>query len=136
MVACCSVRLVAHGRATPCFHFALSCVTTVPPAERNVLPHTMLALVADRYRLASGDCDKYIHVWDRHEGGSWVVNKAPCVGHEASVEDIAWSPNEPHVFVSGSVDQSVKVWDVRASQKMALSIHAHDCDVNVLTWNR
>jgi len=38
----------------PCEGFALAWSPVVP------------------YRLASGDCDKYIHVWDRHEGGSWV----------------------------------------------------------------
>jgi len=29
----------------------------------------------------------------------------------------------------------VKIWDARAPSKPAIDIKAHDCDVNVLSWN-
>lgn len=86
-------------------------------------------------RLATGDCDKFIHLWDPHEGGVWSVSKQQGRGHESSVEDIQFSPNEADVFASCSSDQTLRIWDCRQAAKVALSIHAHESDVNVISWN-
>lgn len=57
-------------------------------------------------------------------------------GHKASVEDIQWSPSQDHVFATCSVDQTIKLWDLRATQqKSQVTWQAHDCDVNVISWN-
>ena len=87
-------------------------------------------------RLASGDCDKNIHVWMPSAGGAagWAVSEA-YVGHTASVEDIKWSPTEENVFVSCSVDKTVRVWDARTRGRPMLGIEAHATDVNVMAWN-
>lgn len=53
-------------------------------------------------RLASGDCQKNIHVWEPLEQGEWAVG-GPYAGHTDSVEDIQWSPTESGVFASCSV---------------------------------
>lgn len=63
-------------------------------------------------RLASGDCRARIHVWQPAPGGRWVVSGA-FKGHEASVEDLQWSPSEETVFASCGVDQTIRVWDTR-----------------------
>lgn len=55
--------------------------------------------------LATGDCKKNIHIWKPTEGASWAVDQRPLVGHSASVEDLQWSPNEPNVLASCSVDR-------------------------------
>ena len=49
------------------------------------------------FRLATGDLKKGIHVWERHEAGTWVVSPKALKGHTDSVEDIQWSPSEAHV---------------------------------------
>jgi ribosome assembly protein RRB1 len=52
------------------------------------------------------------------------------------VEDVQFSPSQEHVLASCSVDQTVKLWDLRATQlKAQISFRAHECDVNVLSWN-
>lgn len=47
-----------------------------------------------------------------------------------------WSPTEPFVFASSSVDKTIAIWDTRLGKSPAASIKAHDTDVNVISWNR
>lgn len=89
--------------------------------------------------LATGDCASHIHTWKPTDDGSWNVDSRPLVGHNASVEDIQWSPNEATVMASCSVDKSIRVWDIRAPPDKSCQLtteNAHDSDVNVIDWNR
>ncbi|XP_057367599.1 glutamate-rich WD repeat-containing protein 1-like [Daphnia carinata] len=89
--------------------------------------------------LATGDCKKNIHIWKPSEGGLWVVDQRPLVGHNASVEDLQWSPNEPNVLASCSVDRSIRIWDTRVQPNKACMLtaaNAHDNDINVINWNK
>lgn len=51
-------------------------------------------------------------------------------------EFVQWSPTEPHVFASCSVDGNIAIWDVRSGKSPAASFKAHNADVNVISWNR
>lgn len=89
--------------------------------------------------LATGDCERAIHIWRAREGGRWDVCAQPLNAHEGSVEDLQWSPSEGNVLASCSVDKSLRIWDVRAPPAKACMItlpNAHTSDVNVLHWNR
>lgn len=89
-------------------------------------------------RLASGACNKNIHIWQPKDG-TWHVDQRPLNAHTDSVEDIQWSPNEKNVFASCSVDKTIRIWDanqVGAKANMLTVKNAHDLDVNVISWNR
>lgn len=90
-------------------------------------------------RLASGSCNSQIYVCapsDENCSSFTLETKVGLQGHKKSVEDVQFSPTQEHVLASCSVDQTVKLWDLRATQmKAQLSFRAHDCDVNVLSWN-
>ena len=47
-----------------------------------------------------------------------------------------WSPTEPDVFASCSVDGNTAIWDIRIGKAPATSFKAHNADVNVMSWNR
>ncbi|XP_047330732.1 protein HEAT STRESS TOLERANT DWD 1-like [Impatiens glandulifera] len=87
-------------------------------------------------RLVSGDCNNCIHLWEPASETTWNVGSNSYVGHIASVEDLQWSPTEPHVFASCSVDKNIAIWDIRLGKKPAATIKAHNADVNVISWNR
>ncbi|KAJ1863789.1 Ribosome assembly protein rrb1 [Coemansia sp. RSA 2703] len=91
-------------------------------------------------RLLTGDCSGKLYLTTRRSdtGSDFVADRVPFKGHESSVEDIQWSPEESSVFASCSVDQTIKIWDVRVkNRKFALEVPgAHDSDINVISWNR
>lgn len=88
-------------------------------------------------KLLTGDNTGNIYTTTRTDGGGWVTDSRPFTGHESSVEDIQWSPNERNVFSSASSDGTVRVWDVRSkSHTPALSVKVSSTDVNVLSWSR
>ncbi|CAH9093187.1 unnamed protein product [Cuscuta europaea] len=90
----------------------------------------------DPGRLVSGDCKNSIHLWEPTSGATWNIDQNPFIGHIASVEDLQWSPTEPSVFASCSVDKNIAIWDIRVGKSPAASIKAHNADVNVISWNR
>ncbi|KAL6534481.1 hemolysin III domain membrane protein [Orobanche hederae] len=90
-------------------------------------------LVAGRF--VSGDCKNRIHLWEPVSDSTWNIDSNPFVGHTASVEDLQWSPTEPCVFASCSVDRHIAIWDIRLGKSPALFIKAHEADVNVISWN-
>ena len=85
-------------------------------------------------RLLVGDCSGQISLWNPL-GPSWNVEKERF-SHAKSVEDLQWSPTENDVFASCSVDQTIRLWDARNRGAAVAQIHAHECDVNVISWNR
>ncbi|KAJ5674515.1 Ribosome assembly protein rrb1 [Penicillium maclennaniae] len=86
-------------------------------------------------KLLTGDNDGLIYATTRTEGGGWVTDNRPFTGHQSSVEELQWSPNEKNVFASASSDGSVKVWDVRSkSRKPAVDVMISKTDVNVMSW--
>lgn len=86
-------------------------------------------------QLATGDCRRHLHVWSPTSAGSWEVS-APYKGHTQSVEDLQWSPTEPNVLASCSVDGTVRIWDTRERGRSMLSVAASKTDVNVISWSR
>jgi len=88
-------------------------------------------------KLLTGDNDGKIFVTTREESGKFTPDTKPFTGHQGSVEDIQWSPNERSVFASASSDGTVKIWDLRSkSRKPAVSIQVSSTDVNVLSWSK
>lgn len=86
--------------------------------------------------LLTGDVDSKIYLTTATPTGFTTASGA-YASHTSSVEDLQWSPAEPTVFASCSADQTVRVWDVRTKgRKSAVSVRAHDDDVNVISWNK
>lgn len=88
-------------------------------------------------KLLTGDSAGNVFATTRTEGGGFVTDTNPYTGHQGSVEELQWSPNERNVFASASSDGTVKVWDARSnSRKPAVSVQVSKTDVNVLSWSK
>ena len=70
-------------------------------------------------RLASGSCDSQLWVYtaaDQNCSSFIKETQVGLQGHKGSIEDIQWSPSQEHVLATCSVDQTIKLWDLRATQ--------------------
>lgn len=85
--------------------------------------------------LLSGDCHGKIFYSMPQSATSFTTDTTAFTGHTDSVEDLQWSPRQNTVFASASVDRTIKIWDSRKKNGSALSVLAHDSDVNVISWN-
>mmetsp|Transcript_16679 Transcript_16679/g.16110 ORF Transcript_16679/g.16110 Transcript_16679/m.16110 type:complete len:510 (-) Transcript_16679:47-1576(-) len=97
-------------------------------------------------KLATGDCDGNIHIWNPTEllaqkewtTSTWNVNAAYS-NINSSVEDLQWSPTEATVLASAECGGGyIKIYDSRRHGKAMLSQHISaptNVDINVVAWN-
>jgi WD40 repeat protein len=78
-----------------------------------------VAITADGRRIASGDGDAVVRVWDASTGAT----RHTLSGHAGAVFAVAFSP-DGNTLVSGSADTTVKVWDA-ASGKERFTLRGH-----------
>ena len=70
-------------------------------------------------RLAAGTCDAALWIYTPADENCSTFVKEVAVGlqgHTDSIEDIQWSPTQDQVLATCSVDQTIKLWDLRATQ--------------------
>lgn len=95
-----------------------------------------VAWAPDSNTLASGSDDKAIRLWDRVTGRPKTTTRrsvvardmAPLRGHHNYVHCLAFSP-KGNILASGSYDEAVFLWDVRAGRLMR-SLPAHSDPVS------
>ena len=84
-----------------------------------------LALSADGKKLASGGCDRLVHVWDISAGvaAAKLLDDKPIENHADWVFGVAFSPDGKHLFTC-SRDKTAKVWDL-ATKESVLTFPDH-----------
>jgi mono/diheme cytochrome c family protein len=76
-----------------------------------------LALSADGKKLASGGCDRLVHVWDLSGGLDKVKADPPIENHADWVFGVAFSADGKHLYTCSS-DKTAKVWDLKAKESL------------------
>ena len=88
-------------------------------------------------RLLTGDVEGKIFLTVRKPDGFFDPGTTPFTGHEGTVEELQWSPNEKTVFASAGNDGTVRIWDTRSKSKTpAVTAKISKTDVNVLSWSK
>lgn len=92
---------------------------------------------------AIGSMTPIIEVWDldlidclesAYKLGSKPKKKQKRVGHRDAVLDIAWNQNYIHVLASGSVDQTVLLWDLE-NCKPVTKLNSFNEKIQSLKWH-
>jgi WD40 repeat protein len=76
-----------------------------------------LALSADGKKLASGGCDRLVHVWDVSSGYATVKELPPIENHADWVFGIAFTPDGKRL-ATASRDKTAKLWDIDAKESI------------------
>jgi WD40 repeat protein len=76
-----------------------------------------LALSADGKKLASGGCDRLIHVWDLSGGYAKVKEDTPIENHADWVFGVAFTPDGKRL-ATASRDKTAKLWDLTAKESI------------------
>jgi WD40 repeat protein len=76
-----------------------------------------LALSADGKKLASGGCDRLVHVWDLSGGYDHIKELPPIENHADWVFGIAFTPDGKRL-ATASRDKTAKLWDIDAKESI------------------
>jgi len=107
------------------------------PIVAELLHHqgyiSCLKVLPGNKKLLAASGDTTISLWD-------VENKTcqqVLSGHEGDVMGFSVKPNDDNILVSGSVDTSIRLWDLRAPSTPAFTYWTtHESDVNCVQWLR
>ncbi|MDA8062160.1 MAG: hypothetical protein M0T80_06960, partial [Actinomycetota bacterium] len=93
----------------------------------------------DGRRIASGDCNGQVRVWDPEHPYSRPDERPQPIGtHDGGVTSVAWSPDGTRV-VSGGDDGGVRVWDPDVpcpeAARRPEPIGTHDGRVTSVAWS-
>jgi WD40 repeat protein len=68
---------------------------------------------AQESTLITGHEDAVVRLWDVRSGASEKTFKAQYEGHDKWISQVKFNQNVDNIFISGSYDGSVKLWDLR-----------------------
>ncbi|XP_030763133.1 ribosome biogenesis protein WDR12 homolog [Sitophilus oryzae] len=93
-------------------------------ASWSPLSNTLLATSADRH----------IRLYDpRSNEGS--ICKSMFTSHVLWVSCVTWSKYDEHLFLSGSYDSTVKLWDTRSPKAPLYNLQGHEGQVLAVDWS-
>lgn len=84
--------------------------------------------------IVTASADKNIRLYDsRTNQGSIVRNT--YFGHSQWIQAVMWSGTEEHIFVSGSYDNQIKLWDCRSPKAPLYDLIGHGDKVLDVDWS-
>ena len=84
----------------------------------------------DDNQILTGSGDGSCILWDIEKR----ISNTKFTGHLADVCGISIHENNKSVFISGSVDATAKLWDMRAPMQAVETFRGHEGDINCCEW--
>lgn len=84
--------------------------------------------------LIAASADRHVRLYDpRSTEGS--LCKTTFASHTLWVTSVAWSAHDEHLFVSGSYDSWVKMWDSRSPKAPLYDLSGQEDKVLCVDWS-
>lgn len=83
--------------------------------------------------LATGSADRHVRLWDPRQKDGTIV-KTSLTHHKGWVSSVAWSPVSEHQLISGSYDNTLKLWDIRSPSAPLYNMSGIEDKVLCLDW--
>lgn len=84
--------------------------------------------------IVSGTTDNKIRLWDLNSQDGNEISEI-FHGHNGWITDVCWSRENTNHFISGGLDQTVKMWDVRSSKAPLFDIIGHHDRILSVDWS-
>lgn len=84
--------------------------------------------------VATGHADKTVRTWDPRVSVASTSLSTAYTSHTGWVSAVLWHPTNPHLFISGSFDTHIKVWDLRSTTPIHTLPSQHKDKVTCLSW--
>lgn len=83
--------------------------------------------------LLTAACERSIRMYDPRSTEGLIVKNA-YTSHQGWVTCVDWCANSDQMFVSGSHDTLLKMWDVRACKTPLFDLKGHTDQVMAVSW--
>lgn len=84
--------------------------------------------------IITASADKNLRLYDSRLNAGNVV-KNTYFGHTQWVQAVCWSTTDEHLFISGSHDNMVKLWDMRSAKAPLYDLIGHEDKVHDCDWS-
>nr|AEE62829.1 unknown [Dendroctonus ponderosae] len=84
--------------------------------------------------LLATSADRFIRLYDPRSTEGTVC-KSKFTSHQLWVSSVAWSKYDEHLFLSGSYDATVKMWDTRSAKAPLYNLQGHEGQILAVDWS-
>jgi len=92
-----------------------------------------LAYSPEKKMILTAACERTIRMYDPRSTDGLIV-KSAYSSHQGWITSVNWCQGNDHMFVSGSHDSLLKMWDVRACKTPLFDLKGHTDQVLCCSW--
>jgi WD40 repeat protein len=87
------------------------------------------------FKVSDEPCASLVSVTDARQRLEGYVLRSTFSSHSQWIPSVMWSRTNEHLFVSGSYDTLVKLWDTRSLKAPLYDLQGHDDRVLCVDWS-
>ncbi|XP_064614148.1 ribosome biogenesis protein wdr12-like [Liolophura sinensis] len=84
--------------------------------------------------LVTASADRHVRLYDPRVTDGALVQSS-FTSHNGWVSSVAWSSTNQHLFLSGSYDKVMKLWDTRSPKAPLYNLTGHDDKILAVDWS-